>query len=141
MNGLGFYSEWWVLGLVELSILFLILAVCFITSHYHLRAETAVYATHTELDPNYIDLNELDVTSMEYNSLYAPVVRIRRRFEFWSRLATRVYVALIISSAVIYIVSSFPLSPPSPFWFVVLLQVYAFTGAYLTYKTWRKAKD
>ena len=78
---------------------------------------------------------------MEYNSLYAPVVIIRGRFEFWSRLATRVYVVLAISSAAIYIVSRFPLSPPSPFWFIVLLQTYAFAGAYLTYKTWRKAKD
>jgi len=135
------FSEWWVLGLAELSTLFLLLAVCFIMSHYHIRAEAAVYAMRTELDPNYLDLNELDVTSMEYNSLYAPVVRIRRRSEFWSRLATRVYVVLAISSAAIYIVSRFPLSPPSPFWFIVLLQTYAFAGAYLTYKTWRKAKE
>jgi len=135
------FLEWWVLGLAELSILFLLLAVCFIMSHYHLRAETAVYAMRTELDPNYLDLNELDVTSMEYNSLYAPVIRIRRRFEFWSRLATRVYLVLVVSSAAIYIVSGFPLSPPSPFWFIVLLQAYAFAGAYLTYKTWRKTKD
>jgi len=135
------FSEWWVLGLAELTILFLLLAACFIMSHYHLGAETAVYAARTELDPTYLDLNELDVTSMEYNSLYASVVRIRRRFEFWSRLATRVYVALAVSSAVIYIVSKFPLAPPTPFWFIVVLQSYAFAGAYLTYKTWRKAKD
>lgn len=135
------FSEWWILGLGELSVLFLLLAVCFIVSHHYIRAETAVYAMRTELDPNYLDLNELDVTSMEYNSLYAPVVRIRRRFEFWSRLATRLYVALVVSSAVIYIVSRFPLSSPSPFWFIVLLQAYAFAGAYLTYKTWRKTKD
>ena len=133
--------EWWLLGLFGLSILFLLLAVCFIMSHYHIRAETAVYTMHTELDPSYIDLNELETTSMEYNSLYAPVVRIRRRFEFWSRLATRLYVALVVSSAVIYIVSSFPSSPPSPFWFTVLLHAYSFAGAYLTYRTWRKAKD
>lgn len=141
MNSLDFLFEWWVLGLVELNALFLLLAICFITSQYHLKAETVVYAMRTELDPSYLDLNELDATSMEYNSLYAPVVRIRRRFEFWSRLATRVYVALIVSSAVIYTVSTFPLSPPSPFWFLVLVQVYAFAGAYLTYKTWRKTKD
>ena len=133
--------EWWLLGLFGLSILFLLLAVCFIMSHYYLRAETTVYAMHTELDPNYLDSNELDVTSLEYNSLYAPVVKIRSRFEFWSRLATRGYVALIVSSAVIYIVSKFPLAPPTPFWFIVLLQGYAFAGAYFTYKTWRKAKD
>jgi len=135
------FSEWWVLGLAELTVLFLLLAVCFIISHYHLRAETAVYAARTELDPNYLDLNELYVTSMEYNSLYAPVLRIRRRFEFWSRLATRAYVALVVSSAVIYIVSKLPLFPPSPFWLIVLVQAYAFAGAYLTYKTWRKTKD
>ena len=135
------FSAWWVLGLTELSILFLLLVICFVMSHYHLRAETAVYAMHTELDPNYLDLNELDVTSMEYNSLYAPVVRIRRKLAFWSRLATRVYVVLVVSSAAIYIVSRFPLFPPSPFWFIVLLQAYAFAGAYLAYKTWRKTKD
>jgi hypothetical protein len=133
--------EWWLLGLAGLSILFLLLAFCFIMSHYYLRAETTLYAMRTDLDSNYLDLNELDVTSMEYNSLYAPVVRIRRSFEFWSRLATRVYVVLVVSSAAIYIVSRFPLSPPSPFWFIVLLQAYAFSGAYLTYKTWRKTKE
>jgi hypothetical protein len=140
VNGLDF-SAWWVLGIIELSILFLSLTICFIMSHYYLRAETAVYAMRTELDPNYLDSNELDATPMEYNSLYAPVVRIRRRFEFWSRLATRAYIALVVSSVAIYIVSMFPLSPPSPFWLIVLLQAYAFAGAYLTYKTWRKTKD
>jgi hypothetical protein len=140
VKGLDFF-EWWLLGLAVLSILFLLLAVCFIMSHYHLIAERAVYTMRTELDPDYLDLNELDATSMEYNSLYTPVVRIRERFEFWSRLATRVYVVLVISSAAIYMVSRFPLSPPSPFWFIVLLQAYVFAGAYLTYKTWRKTKD
>nr|MDO8132924.1 hypothetical protein [Candidatus Njordarchaeum guaymaensis] len=57
--------------------------------------------------------------------------------ELWSRVATRTYVAMALSSAVLHFASGLP-GARSPFWYSPVLSGFTFVSGYFVYKAWRK---
>lgn len=89
MELLGY--AWWVLGLVGIGFLFPLLLVCYLMTHFYIHSEEEQCVARSDLDPNYLDSNPMELTSLEPNDLYVPVIRIRRGI-FLERLGhTNIY--------------------------------------------------
>lgn len=138
MEILGF--AWWTISLIGIGVLFSLILLSYLMCHYFTRAEEEVYRTRTDLDPNYLESTLLDFDYVEPTELGTPVIVVKRRYAFWSALATRVYVVLAVVCAGTYIVSQHPWTPPSPFWLGLVLTAFTFASAFFTYKTWRKGR-
>jgi len=132
---------WWTISLIGIGFLFSLILLSYLMCYYFLRAETKIYRAYTELEPNYLESTPLESAYMESNDLYAPVIRVRRRYAFWSALATRTYAILVVVCAGVYMVSQSPWAPPSPFWLGFVLTAFTFGSAFFTYKTWRKGRE
>ena len=59
------------------------------------------------------------------------------RIELWSRVATRTYVAMALSSPILCVASWLP-GVKSPFWYSPMLSGLTFISAYFVYKAWGK---
>ena len=134
-------SAWWTTSLIGIGFLFSLILLSYLMCYYFLRAEVGIYRTRTDLDPNYMEANTLEPAYIEPNDLYAPVILVRRRYAFWSTLATRTYLILAVVCAGVYVVSRYPWVPPSPFWLGFVLTAFTFGSAFFTYKTWRKGRE
>lgn len=130
-------SAWWTYGLVALGFFFLLLIISYVMSRHYLRVE-GQYVARNDLSPIYLESNTLEPTYLESNDLYAPVVRIREKYTLWSKLATRVYVIIMLFSAAVGLASQFL---PSPFWMGYLLMGCGFCAAFFVYKSWRKEEE
>jgi len=68
-------------------------------------------------------------------ALSAGSVGFWRRRGFWGACSERVFVAITLSCAGVYLVSRFP-GPPVPFWLGPVLQAFTYASAFLLYGTW-----
>ena len=129
--------EWWVFAFLYLGVLLALLLLCYVMTWHFTRMEEKIYADRDDLDPDYLDLNPMELTSVEPNDLYRPAIYVRGKYLFWSRWATRLFVAIVLSCASFYLASSIPeLSmPPLP---TASLQIFIYASALLYYKTWRR---
>jgi len=131
---------WWFFALVGVGFLFLLMLLSYLMCHYFIRVEEAQYVARSDLDPNYLDSNSLEVTTLEPNDLYAPVIRIRRRYRVWSARTTHTFIAIVLSCTGVYMISLYP-EVTSPFWLGFVLQAFIYASAFLFYKTWRKGEE
>jgi len=58
-----------------------------------------------------------------------------RGIELWSRVASRTYLTMALSSALLCVASWLP-GARSPFWYSPVLSAFTFASSYFVYKTW-----
>lgn len=136
----GVLGQWWALGLLGIGLLFLLLFVCYLMSRRSIHAEEAYLAAHGDSGLNHPNSGQQEPDALESNALAALVVRIRKRYRFWSAWATRMFVAIVLSCAGVYLFSKFS-GVASPSWLGFALQAFSYGSAFLFYKTWRRATE
>ena len=120
----------------------MILIVSYLMCAFFARREVSYtpYDENNEIEGNPLEVDGIESTPILDNDLYAPVV-VGSKSKFWNKLATRIYVAIALFSALVYITSRLPWAPPSPFWMLLVFQVYTFGGAFIVYQTWKTEKE
>lgn len=131
---------WWAMGLIVIGVLFSLILLAYLMCYHFIRVEAEIYKTRIDLDPNYLESTSLESAYVEPTDLYVPVILVRKRYTFWSALATWTYGILVIVCGGVYIISRYPWAPPSPFWLGFTLTAFIFAAAFFTYKTWRKER-
>lgn len=132
--------EWWLLSILVLLGIFVVIITSYVMSLHFASVEERRFRVLTELDPNYLDPNVLETTTLGQNVLDPSLIRTRERLEIWSRVAMRAYVVMVLSSALLYLASTF-LRLESPFWYPLVLSGFIFASAYFVYRVWSKARE
>jgi len=128
--------EWWLFSILLLLGMFMVIITSYLISRRFgsLKKRSGI---HTKLDLRYPDAEALETTALNQNVLSLSFTETDARHEVWSRLATRTYVAMALSSVVLCLASSLP-SATSPLWYSLVLSGFTFASAYFVYKSWGK---
>jgi len=124
------YRAWWNLCLLLISLLFLLLLVCYSMSRYFAQVEETYHIAHGGLKTDLLGID----------NLYAPIIRIQGRRVFWSIWATRIFIAIVLSCVGVGLISQYS-GAPSPVWLGIVLQAFIYVSAFFFYKTWRKTEE
>ncbi|RLI09529.1 hypothetical protein DRO42_04010 [Candidatus Bathyarchaeota archaeon] len=130
---------WWVLGLYSLTALFMLLFGLFLAS-YRVFKDEFVQGSGTILAPTYMRSTPLGYTTMAQTGLYAAPRAARRRGSRLGPWVTRIFVAIVLQCAAIYLISAYP-GTRSPFWLGIILQGFTYGSAAVFYASWSKAPD
>ena len=125
---------WWILGLYSLTALFMLLFAIFLASYRVLRRRLplgsgAIFAS-TSMDSTPLGYTTLGQMGLHY--LPKAAQPRRSRLSSW---VTRIFVAIVLQCAAIYLISAYP-GTRSPFWLGVILQGYTYGSAAVYYASW-----
>ncbi len=122
---------WWVLGLLSLTALFMLLFGLFITSYRVFRRNIGgglhIGPSHPNIEITFRGPLTLDGVYMQGTP--APGSDGLKLLNTW---VTRIFAAIVLQCAAIYLISQFP-GFKSPFWLGIVLQAYTYGSAYLFY--------
>jgi hypothetical protein len=122
---------WWVLGLISLTALFMLLFGLFIASYRVLRRGMGGGPYGSPSHPN-IEITfqgPLTFSGAYMQGTPAPGSGGPKLLNTW---VTRIFAAIVLQCAAIYLISQFP-GFQSPFWLGIVLQAYTYGSAYLFY--------
>ena len=121
--------EWWMLGLMSLTVLFMLLFGLFIMSYKVLKRNMGhVYPVFGALNMSAStgDVNAFDTRT----GLSLGVANVSRTGV--DRWVTRLFIAIVLQCAALYLMSQFP-GMKSPFWLGIVLQGFTYGSAALFY--------
>jgi hypothetical protein len=130
----------WPISTGVLLVIFAVIILSYLMSHYRGSEQESSLRVVTELASNSVDQNALEVTTLGPNALDSSLTRTRARLKTWSKVATEAYVAMVLSSVGLYVVSRF-LGLSSPLWYPIALAGLNLGSAYLAYRVWSKARE
>ena len=130
----------WPISIVALLGIFAVIALGYLMAHHRGSAKESRLRVVTELASNTLDQNLWEGTTLEPNVLDSSLNGTRARLRAWSKIATGAYVAMVLSSVSLYVVSRFP-GLPSPSWYPITLVGLNLGSAYLAYRVWSKARE
>jgi hypothetical protein len=125
---------WWLIGLYSLMTLFTLLLSLFLASYRVFEMRT-IQESDTSLASVYINLKPLGCTPMERSGLYFHSKASQRRGEAFSPWVTRIFIAIVLQCAAIYLISAYP-GAESPFWLGIVLQGFTYGSAAVYYASW-----
>jgi hypothetical protein len=124
-----FTQPWWELGLLCISILFILLLGLF--------AASILGGGKRDLWISEGILSGITNTSIIAGGIHQPSrtqfsMSVEKGFSWISVWVTRLFIAIVLVSAALYLVSQFP-GFQSPFWLGIVLQGFTYGSAYLFY--------
>jgi hypothetical protein len=130
----------WPISTGALLIIFAVIILSYLMSHYRRSEQESRLRVVTELASNSVDQNVLEVTTLGPNALDSSLLRTRARLKTWSKVATEAYVAMVLSSVCLYVGSRF-LGLSSPSWYPIVLAGLNLGSTCLAYRVWSKARE
>jgi hypothetical protein len=130
----------WPISTGALLIIFAVIILSYLMSHYRGSEQESRLRVVTELASNSVDQNVLEVTTLGPNALDSSLLRARARLKTWSKVATEAYVAMILSSVGLYVGARF-VGLSSPSWCPIVLAGLDLVSTYLVYRVWSKARE
>jgi len=125
-----------VLGLYSLTGLFMLLFAIALASYRTLRMGS-LHGSGAGLASVYMDSTPLGYTTMDQAGLHAASAAARRGSTGLSSWVNRIFIAIVLQCAAIYLISSYP-GTRSPFWLGVILQGFTYGSAAVYYASWGK---
>lgn len=125
---------WWILGLYSLTALFTLLFSLSLAS-YRVFERGLLHGSDAILASAYIDSTPLGCTPLEGAGLSSHSKASRRRGEGLSPWVTRIFIAIVLQCAAIYLISAYP-GTESPFWLGIVLQGFTYGSAAVCYASW-----
>ena len=125
---------WWTLSLYSLTALFMLLFGLFLARCRVLR-RVLLHGSDAVLTSACIDLTPLGCMSLEGTGLSSPSKAARHRGEGLSPWVTRIFIAIVLQCAAIYLISAYP-GTESPFWLGIVLQGFTYGSAAVCYASW-----
>lgn len=132
-------QEWWVLGLMSLTVLFMLLFGLFIASYMVLKRSFGWGSTG--LGPSYVETSLAGGSSLGAGlpSGYPTVGELIDvdRGQGLNKWVTRIFIAIVLQCAALYLMSQYP-GMESPFWLGIVLQGFTYGSAALFYASGQK---
>lgn len=127
---------WWIIGLYSLTALFFLLFALFMASYKTIK-DVPSQVPGMIIVPSSIKSTSLEYTALkriEVKSDSIATVPKQPKLNIW---VTRIFIAIVIQCAAIYLISTFP-GTRSPFWLGISLQGFTYGSAAVYYASWGK---
>lgn len=122
---------WWVLGLMNLTVLFMLLFGLFMAS-YRVFKRRLGWGPRVNLSPTNVEIPFQGTTTLSH-AYPQPLPGLGSGGPQWlSTWVTRIFIAIALQCAAIFLLSQFP-GFQSPFWLGIVLQGYTYGSAFLFY--------
>jgi len=131
------FAEWWVYGLLAIATIIVLEFIASMRSVIFLWVP-AQGSLSNSIPGNEVPENTLETSLFKPSSLETDYVRERFHVKSWMGLTTNIYVALVLTTALIGWLS---MIYGSPIWFSLVLFAAPLVGAFLLYRTWPKDED
>ena len=131
------FAEWWVYGLVAIAAVMVLEFIASVRSVVFVWVPAQVGLSNS-IPGNEVPGNSLESSLFESSSLDTDYTRMRVHVESWVGRTTRIYVVLVLTTA---LVGWFSMMYGSPVWYGFVLFVVPFVGAFLVYRTWPKGEE
>ena len=131
------FAEWWVYGLVAIAAVMVLEFIASVRSVVFVWVPAQVGLSNS-IPGNEVPGNSLESSLFESSSLDTDYTRMRVHVESWVGWTTRLYVVLVLTTA---LVGWFSMMYGSPIWYGFVLFVVPFMGAFLVYRTWPNEEE
>ncbi len=131
------FAEWWVYGLVAIAAVMVLEFIASVRSVVLVWVPAQVGLSNS-IPGNEVPGNALESSLFESSSLDTDYVRERVHVKSWMGWTSRVYVVLVLTTA---LVGWFSMMYGSPIWYSFVLFAVPFLGAFLLYRTWPKEEE
>ncbi len=131
------FAEWWVYGLVAIAAVMVLEFIASVRSVVFVWVPAQVGLSNS-IPGNEVPGNSLESSLFESSSLDTDYTRMRVHVESWVGRTTRIYVVLVLTTA---LVGWFSMMNGSPVWYGFVLFAVPFVGAFLVYRTWPKGEE
>jgi hypothetical protein len=132
-------QEWWVLGLMSLTVLFMLLFGLFIASYKVLKRSLGWGSPG--LGPSYVETSLAAGSSLGAGlpSDYPTVGELidGDRGKALNKWVNRIFIAIVLQCTALYLMSQYP-GMESPFWLGIVLQGFTYGSAALFYASGQK---
>ncbi len=131
------FAEWWVYGLAAIAVVMVLEFIASVRSVVFVWVPAQVGLSNS-IPGNEVPGNALESSLFESSSLDTDYTRMRVHVESWVGRTTRIYVVLVLTTA---LVGWFSMMYGSPIWYGLFLFAVPFVGAFLVYRTWPKGEE
>ena len=131
------FAKWWVYGLLAITAVMVLEFIASVRSVVFVWVPVQVGLSNS-LPGNEVLGNALESSLFESSSLDTDYVRERVHVKSWMGWTTRMYVVLVLTTA---LVGWFSMMYGSPIWYSFVLFIAPFAGAFLLYRTWPKDEE
>ena len=131
------FAEWWVYGLLAIAAVMVLEFIASVRSMVFVWVPDQVGLSNS-IPGNEVPGNALETSLFESSSLDTDYVRERVHVRSWMGWTTRIYVVLVLTTALVGWLS---MMYGSPIWYSFVLFAVPFVGAFLLYRTWPKGEE